>query len=679
MAVEGPPAHVGVARRVHYLLTWCAAAALCTASCSGQRAPARVEAASGAIAVAATGGVCTPTDAHGKHASLGFGCETCHQSGGSCGFGFATVAFPGGTTSAGGTITLDGAATTCQVGCHSAFGGAPTTVAWNAGPLPCTSCHTSVMKQGAVASSHLVAGVDSATCLACHDTSRHTSGQVLLVNGGATVDATCAGCHSGQGQTLGGFTPPLLVGWSDTVSGDFHGPRTACRFDELDQTGKAIYTVGEAACPSQQPPSGSSLLITPGWAPSASGAWTWSCKIVTVDAGGNTIQTMTAQPCPAGTYLDNSMCPWNPSTCYPTTRVARGYGGTLLPPFARGQDALACTACHDAHSSGNPFLLAASVNGVAVPDGALTRAGVGAEALCNACHQGERHAGCKGCHTSGMAAGGGFDPSYPAVDPEPPGSACLWCHGHEGIRFWPQPGNTMEGSTGCDHCHGFGQPPLRTTPPPLTSNCGPAGALPSVTGLTDTGVTISWQTCGVPTTAYVEYGVGTAGLVIGTAALAVDHQQVLTGLTPSTRYVFRVRSSDAFRNLVESPLQTFTTLTAGALPAPDPTAVGVVGVESPQTTMTQQLQWSAVKSPLGNPVQYRAVLSTDSGFASTLFDSGWTSATTASVTLVGLPYGCNGSNTYFWHVQARDTVSGATSAWSRTDSFFASSYDPWGC
>ncbi len=222
---------------------------LALAGCTGKRStPDATAAGSGAAAVSSTGrstaetaNVCVGTDAHDRHAAAGFGCAVCHACPGALSFG--SVTFPGGASTANGTMSSAGGTTTCSVGCHSPLGAEPHEVAWNAGPLPCTACHTNVatLDAGSTRSSHALGGAStSATCESCHDQSQHTRGQVRLLNGdGTSTSGTCVGCHSGQGQTLGDHTPPLLVGWSDTVRGDFHGERTGtCRFDTLDTAGQ---------------------------------------------------------------------------------------------------------------------------------------------------------------------------------------------------------------------------------------------------------------------------------------------------------------------------------------------------------------------------------------------------------------------------------------------------------
>jgi predicted CxxxxCH...CXXCH cytochrome family protein len=421
--------------------------ALALAGCAAEpsasdAAIARDETARSAATVGSTGlNACVGTEGHDGHAAAGLGCAVCHTCGGLLGFGLVT--FPGGTSTANGTLSSAGGTTTCSVGCHSPLGADPQTVAWNAGPLQCTSCHSNVaiLDPTLVLSSHLVTA-GSASCESCHDQSQHTSGEVRLLNGdGTATSGTCVGCHSGQGQTLAGQTPPLLVGWSDGVRGDFHGAREGtCRFDRLDSAGQRSIGQGGLVCPAEQPGSPNALRITSRWwyRSGTSGPWAWTCDIEKVDVNGNQIApTRIAQACPAGTIL-NSSCnsPLFPSRCYPTTLVTRGFGGELVAPFERGQDALPCATCHDFHSSTNAFLLASRVNGVTIAAATVDRAGVGAQALCNACHEGDRHQLCKSCHREIWTTDGEYSWFEGApVDPVPDGSACFYCHGHEGIRF----------------------------------------------------------------------------------------------------------------------------------------------------------------------------------------------------------------------------------------------------
>lgn len=451
----------------------------------------------------------------------------------------------------------------------------------------CALCHTDVGSGAGMRSSHLVDTTNpSSVCRSCHDPSPEGH------YGRPAPDTPCLGCHGGQGEALDGRTPPLLVGWTDTRSGDFHGVRS-------------------------------------------------------------------------GT----------------------GFGGTLRAPYVRGQAPLACAACHDEHSSTNAFLFASTVNGTGLPAGTIDRAGVGAEALCDACHEGERHVACtaSGCHAS---------------DPRPAGSACFWCHGHEGILQWPAPDASNHESgdpNGCVHCHGFGQPPVEYVPPRIAQGL-------TVSGVTATSATFRWGTDEVATS-YVEYGVGVPSWIAGDAAFVRPHTVTVLGLEPSTTYVWRVRSADVFRNVGESGLQAFTTPGAEDVPRPDVAPVSA-GTTVPNTTAVATILWYPVTAPSGTAVEYEVQLASDPGFTwlidadlgradDTLAtgNSGWIMGTPANdssypprpalgfdVTLTNLAQDDCVSpidpNVYFFRVRARDQA-GRVSEWSATGSFTAMAGDPW--
>jgi predicted CXXCH cytochrome family protein len=629
---------------------------------------------------------------------------------------FGAFTFPGGSTTAGGTISMPGGVPTCSVGCHSPLGAASQPVAWDAGPLDCISCHSSVTAAGSIGarSSHFAAGAASVTCQSCHDQSRHTEGEVRLVGAdGTSTASTCTGCHAGQGQTLAGATPPLLVGWTDLAPGDFHGPRSGtCRFDRLDEAGARSVGVGAHACPPGQPEPPGALRITSRWwyASGTTGPWAWTCDIETVDAAGGRIgPVLLAQPCPEGTFL-NSWCndPRRPTGCYPVNLVTRGFGGTLRDPYARGQGPLPCAACHDAHASTNAFLLAAAVNGVALPAESIDRAGVGAQALCAACHEGERHEPCKACHKERWVTDGEYSwfEGEP-VDPAPDGSACFYCHGHEGIRHmrvsspeWPGDGHPFgiagrdKGEDACSHCHsGWRPPPIEYQAPVFRS-------APAVSGLTATGATVRWQTWERATT-YVEYGAGAAGYVVGNDAFAYDHAVTLTGLVPGTAYVWRVRTSDVFRNVTHPALATFTTTSADGVPFPDLAPVSA-GAHVGTYTMDVALVWFPVTAPSGGAIEYEVQLASDPDFTYlvngsmagpgvpglSVGDSGWIGGTPATfegtpalshpATLTDIPQDWCGDivpNVYYWRVRARDGQ-GRVSEWSPTGTFGAFAGDP---
>ena len=541
------------------------------------------------------------------------------------------------------------------------------------------------------------------------------SGQVRLLNGdGTATSGTCVGCHSGQGQTLGGRTPPLLVGWDDTAAGDFHGERTGtCRFDALDPAGQRSVGRGALPCPAVQPAVPNALRITSSWwyASGLSGPWVWRCDIETVDANGNRIApTLTGQACPQGTILNSSCNPRALDRCYPTTLVTRGFGGTLLAPYDRGQGAMPCATCHDFHASSNAFLLAAKVNGVTIPSATIDRAGVGAQALCNACHEGDRHEICKSCHKEIWTTDGEYSWFEGApVDPVPDGSACFYCHGHEGIRFmavsspaYPASGHPfhMAGQStaqpACSHCHsGWAPPPTEYVPPGFYLQA------PVVSRVTATTAIVSWGTS-EPATTYVEYGPGTAGFVAGDDATVREHSVTLTGLIPGTPYVWRVRTSDVFRNVTLTALQTFTTPGADAVPTPDLAPVEVFAHVGTHTTEVNLL-WFGVTAPSGTAVQYEVQLASDPAFSYlvngsmagpgvpglSVGDSGWVSGTPTTyggnpalsypATLTNIPQDeCVDivPNVYYWRVRARDQQ-GRVSDWSATGTFGAFAGDPW--
>jgi hypothetical protein len=140
------------------------------------RASATGAVASALVAQAPAVEACVATDAHARHAAQGYACAVCHTCGGA--LGFSTVTFPGGSTSANGTVSPAGPATTCLVGCHAPLGAPAQPVAWNAGPLACASCHGDVAQAAPVRSSHLASVPAASACDACHELSRHTSGEI---------------------------------------------------------------------------------------------------------------------------------------------------------------------------------------------------------------------------------------------------------------------------------------------------------------------------------------------------------------------------------------------------------------------------------------------------------------------------------------------------------------------
>lgn len=568
----------------------------------------------------------------------------------------SALTLPGGTVTAGaslyGTPTVN---PSCIVACHYPMGSPrPSTgISWGLkGPLPCRSCHVKIEPNGSTISPRAgptlhapgfsearPASGEPTDCFSCHDPAAHDGTHLTGAPGllaASSVNATCVACHS----------PP---------SGPAAGPQ-----------GQVLHD-GTNASTSRTPP------VLPGW------------SAVTVDAGSGDFHGGRR-----GTCYDPGA---GPVPCAPSA-TPTGYGGTLKAPYTRGQPAMPCAACHAGHASGNSFLFADVVNGTPIPAGSIDRTGIGAERLCEACHEGERHGHCKDCHTDAFICDSGqcwMDPAANHVDPAPPGTPCFWCHGHEGLLRWTQPGQSMEfpWNTSCNHCHGFGIPPTRTSPPLLTAG-------PQASSITATTATVRWTT-DAAASSWVEYGVGMPGWVAGSGAESYDHTVTLTGLTPGTSYVWRIRTVEQFRNALETPVATFVTMAADAVPVPDLVPVGWTGVTQPASSMVLGLVWFPVTSPTGNPVQYRVQLASDASFLALTNgsppDSGWISgaATTSGgrpalqfgVTLTNLPWDqCADDipyNRYYWRVKARDAVTGRESAWSVVDGFNATSADPYGC
>lgn len=326
-------------------------------------------------------------------------------------------------------------------------------------------------------------------------------------------------------------------------------------------------------------------------------------------------------------------------------RAGTGYGGTLRAPYARGQGALACAACHDAHSSANPYLFTSAANGTPIAAGAVDRNGVGAQALCEGCHQGTRHQGCVDCH---------------GVDPMPAGSPCFACHGHEGIVNFAWPSSyDHQGSPppglDCTHCHVDWLPAFERAAPAVSNLY--------VKDQTAVSATVVWDT-NEPATSYVEWGLGAAGNTTGSYALATHHEVTLTGLAGTTTYQFRVRTSDRWRNLTKTALASFQTASADAPPAPVPVDQGEIWTYGDVETVT--LRWSAVADPQGDPVEYQVAVSDYADFRSARYTSSWTSGTSQAVTLPSWMYP---GPWYFWRVQARDAAHDLRSPWSGSDAF----------
>jgi hypothetical protein len=458
------------------------------------------------------------------------------------------------------------------------------------------------------------------TCtVACHSQSGPPYAPVSWTAGGPLA---CSSCHDSVAPT-GAIRSAHVTG----TPGDPMAERAGCQGCHVTQdhlSGTVRITDGE----------GGSVAI----APNEPAQLTAACKTCHDGAGA-----------PIGGQTPPLLVGFESATGdFHGTRVGVGFGGSLAPPYSRGEPPIACTVCHSAHASANDFMLAETVNGMTIPAGVIDRAGVGGELLCEACHEGPRHDQCAGCH---------------GADPMPAGSPCFACHGHEGILTFPQPwrnGQVIHEDRrwSCTHCHSPGwMPTVEYAPPQIF------GAI-TVTNVTGSTATIGWNT-DEPATTYVEFGEGTTlGEVVGNAAYATTHAVPLTGLEPATTYSFRVRTSDRMRNVRLSAVQTFGT--ANPLAPPAPTVVPAANVLYCDTgSAPASFRWNAVASPTGYPVQYRVVVDDSTAFTegSLTLDSGWRSETDWTVVATLPPEPVK----WYWRVTARDSVTGASGPPSNAD------------
>lgn len=346
-------------------------------------------------------------------------------------------------------------------------------------------------------------------------------------------------------------------------------------------------------------------------------------------------------------------------------RAGSGFGEGLVAPYSRAEPALACTGCHSPHGSANPYLFASTVNGRPLGDASISKAGVGAESLCSACHQENRHLGCTtdGCHSA---------------DPMPAGNPCFYCHSHNGIVNFVLPswdGHPNSTRNDCTHCHDNGWAPSTAPLVPLALAEGP-----SVT-TTETTATIRWKT-NAPATAYVEYGLETPGLVVGNPqASSWQHQITLSDLAAKAGYVFRIRSTDKYKNTIKSALYQFATKGAAGQPSDDDgtgTAPMLYSVPDALFSLTEnvtvveiEFSWDLWVGGTGSE-EYEIQISTHADFS----DFFAVQKLPAISWIVSFPVTPAPGVTYYWRVRASNAA--ATSPWAATESFTVYSFDPWG-
>ena len=121
----------------------------------------------------------------------------------------------------------------------------------------------------------------------------------------------------------------------------------------------------------------------------------------------------------------------------------------------------------------------------------------------------------------------------------------------------------------------------------LAASTPPVISAVAAGGITSSGATITWTT-NVAANSQVDYGT-TNGYGLSTplnATLVTSHSAALSGLTPSTLYHFRVRSSDASGNQATSGDFTFTTLAATTPPVISAVAAGSITSSGATITWT---------------------------------------------------------------------------------------------
>ncbi|OGR98233.1 MAG: hypothetical protein A2V88_16035 [Elusimicrobia bacterium RBG_16_66_12] len=177
---------------------------------------------------------------------------------------------------------------------------------------------------------------------------------------------------------------------------------------------------------------------------------------------------------------------------------------------------------------------------------------------------------------------------------------------------------------------------IETSPTSLPS-ATPVGAPTSAaaSGVTPTAVTANWGTNGNASTLYYAECASDAGFtaILSNSGWTTAVSFAFTGLTPSSRYYFRVKGRLNGADLAApTDLPSVWTLAAAPVSAA-PSAVAV-------TSMTAN--WGAGGNSTGT--EYYVEGARDSGFSTGLVSSGWTAALSAAMTGLtpGVPYAFRG-------------------------------------
>ena len=190
-----------------------------------------------------------------------------------------------------------------------------------------------------------------------------------------------------------------------------------------------------------------------------------------------------------------------------------------------------------------------------------------------------------------------------------------------------------------------GRPCTATSTPPVSDTTPPTLSDILATNVTTTGALIMWST-NEAATSQVEFGTTTSYSASTTlnASLVGSHSVLLSGLSTSTTYHFRVISKDAAGNMASSGDYGFTTVT------PDTTPPNIFGVSvSPIASTTASVNWSTNEAATSKV--YFAT--------STPFDLAAATSVSNSTLLMGHILGLTGlsaTTTYYYVIESRDLV-----------------------
>ena len=137
-----------------------------------------------------------------------------------------------------------------------------------------------------------------------------------------------------------------------------------------------------------------------------------------------------------------------------------------------------------------------------------------------------------------------------------------------------------------------------------------------------TSATVTWTT-DEPATSRVDYGTSSSALSLNatTAGLSTSHSVTLSGLTPNTRYYYRVTSADAAGNATTSPATTSSP--ASYAPTTTPLSDATAANFSAGTTSSTYVGLNGTGEVVLTPTAVAE-------FSGTALPAGWTSTATVS-------------------------------------------------